>query len=67
MLNTVIDVFKYGLAPVPPLTWIGISMGIMDILGAFRLVVILRQLREVGRARALKEAPKVQTKLKRAS
>jgi|SRR6266850_447898 len=46
-LAPVIALYDYALRPVPPLAWLGVPATALDIAGALRLAVTLRQLREV--------------------
>ena len=46
-LAPVIALYDYALRPVPPLAWLGVPATALDIAGALRLAVALRQLREV--------------------
>ena len=46
-LTPFIAIYDYGLRPVPPLAWLGVPLTALDIAGALRLAVALRQLREV--------------------
>lgn len=46
-LATVIDSYRYLLQPVPPFTWFGSEVSIFDVGAAFRLCIVLRQLREM--------------------
>ncbi|KAG6896963.1 hypothetical protein C0992_005024 [Termitomyces sp. T32_za158] len=46
LLSPSIEVFRWSLQPVPPFTWFGSPLSTLDVLGAVRLCLILRQLRE---------------------
>lgn len=41
-----VEIFRYGLQPIAPFTWFGIGINTLDVLGAFRLCIILRQIKE---------------------
>ena len=45
-LAPIFAVYKYALAPVGPLAWLGAPISALDLAAAFRLAVVLRQLRE---------------------
>jgi len=47
LLAPVIAFYAYALQPVPLLAWLGIPVSTLDVAGALRLAVVLRQLREV--------------------
>lgn len=46
LLSPSIEVFRWSLQPIPPFTWFGSPLSTLDVLGAVRLCLILRQLRE---------------------
>ncbi|KAJ7766805.1 hypothetical protein B0H16DRAFT_373533 [Mycena metata] len=46
LLAPIISVFNYALQPVAPFTWFNISISTLDIIGAFRLCIVLRQIKE---------------------
>ncbi|KAH9955637.1 hypothetical protein BC827DRAFT_1236242 [Russula dissimulans] len=46
-LAPVIALYAHALQPVPLLAWLGIPVSTLDLAGAFRLAVVLRQLREL--------------------
>lgn len=46
-LAPIIAFYAYALQPVPLLAWLGIPFTTLDLAGAFRLAVVLRQLREL--------------------
>jgi hypothetical protein len=45
-IATIIAFYDYTLQPVPALAWVGTPISTLDIAGAFRLALILRQVRE---------------------
>src|SRR5712691_6781434 len=46
-LAPVISLYNWALRPVPLLAWLGVPVSTLDIAGALRLAIALRQLREV--------------------
>ncbi|THH21068.1 hypothetical protein EW146_g391 [Bondarzewia mesenterica] len=42
-------VYDYTLTPLAPLTWLGASVSVLDLAAAFRLALVLRQMREAYR------------------
>lgn len=46
-LASVISLYNWALRPVPLLAWLGVPVSTLDIAGALRLAIALRQLREV--------------------
>jgi len=46
LLAPIISVFNYSLQPVAPFTWFNLSISTLDIIGAFRLCIVLRQIKE---------------------
>ena len=47
VLAPVVAFYNWALQPVPPLAWLGVPVSTLDIAGALRLAIALRQLREV--------------------
>lgn len=45
-LDPVLSVYDYALAPVPVLAPLGVHVSALDIAGALRLALVLRQMRE---------------------
>jgi hypothetical protein len=45
LLTPIVEIFRYGLQPVAPLSWFGIYVSTLDVAGAVRLCMILRQIR----------------------
>ena len=43
----IIAFYDYALQPIPALAWVGVPVSALDIAGALRLALILRQMREV--------------------
>ena len=41
-----VQLYQYALQPVAPFSWFGLEIGSLDLLGAFRLCYVLRQIRE---------------------
>ncbi|TFK25776.1 hypothetical protein FA15DRAFT_617005 [Coprinopsis marcescibilis] len=48
VVSSIIDIFRWSLQPVAPFTWFGLSLSTLDVVAAFRLCIILRQIREIG-------------------
>ncbi|CAK5277574.1 unnamed protein product [Mycena citricolor] len=46
LLTPIIAIFNAALQPVAPFTWFNISISTLDVAAAFRLCLILRQLKE---------------------
>ncbi|KAJ7074070.1 hypothetical protein C8F01DRAFT_1099122 [Mycena amicta] len=42
----IIHVFNLTLEPIPPFTWFGLSLSTLDVVAAFRLCIVLRQIKE---------------------
>jgi hypothetical protein len=42
----IITFYDYALQPIPALAWVGVPISALDIAGALRLALILRQVRE---------------------
>jgi hypothetical protein len=53
VLASIVAFYDYTLQPVSALAWVGIPISTLDIAGAFRLALILRQLRELFRQQHL--------------
>jgi hypothetical protein len=45
-IATIVTFYDYALEPIPALDWVGAPISALDIAGALRLALILRQLRE---------------------
>lgn len=45
-LASIVAFYDYALQPVSALAWIGVPISILDAAAAFRLALILRQVRE---------------------
>ncbi|KAF8831824.1 hypothetical protein HHX47_DHR1001072 [Lentinula edodes] len=45
-LSPVTGIFSYALEPIAPFTWIGLRISTLDVAAAFRLCLVLRQIRE---------------------
>ncbi|KAH9483609.1 hypothetical protein JR316_0003079 [Psilocybe cubensis] len=46
LLAPLIALYRYSLEPVAPFTWLGWGISSLDVVAAFRLCVLLRQIRE---------------------
>lgn len=46
LLAPIVEIFRYGLEPVAPFSWFGINVNTLDVAGAIRLCLIMRQVRE---------------------
>lgn len=46
-LAPVIAFYHYALQPIPALAWLGLPISVLDVAGALRLAVVLRQVREL--------------------
>ncbi|KAJ6531286.1 hypothetical protein B0H19DRAFT_1191073 [Mycena capillaripes] len=46
LLTPTIQVYNYTLQPVAPFTWFNLSISTLDIVAAFRLCIVLRQIKE---------------------
>ncbi|KAF5379885.1 hypothetical protein D9757_007176 [Collybiopsis confluens] len=46
LLAPVTGIFSYALQPIAPFTWFGVPLSTLDVLAAFRLCLVLRQIRE---------------------
>ncbi|KIJ63273.1 hypothetical protein HYDPIDRAFT_29533 [Hydnomerulius pinastri MD-312] len=45
-LQPFVSLYQYALEPVAPFSWFGLPISSLDLLGAFRLCYVLRQIRE---------------------
>jgi hypothetical protein len=48
LVSPLIEVFRYGLAPIAPFAWFGMPLNTLDIVATVRLCLILRQIRELS-------------------
>jgi hypothetical protein len=48
MLSLLVELYRYGLEPIPPFTWLGIGISTLDVVAIIRLCVVLRQIREIS-------------------
>ncbi|KAF8205759.1 hypothetical protein K438DRAFT_1715522 [Mycena galopus ATCC 62051] len=46
LLAPIIQVFNYTLQPIAPFTWFNLSISTIDAVAAFRLCIVLRQIKE---------------------
>jgi hypothetical protein len=46
LLTPIIQVFNYTLQPVAPFTWFNLQISTLDIVAAYRLCIVLRQIKE---------------------
>jgi len=46
LLTPVIQIFNYALQPIAPFTWFNLSISTLDVVAAFRLCIVLRQIKE---------------------
>ncbi|KAF7322363.1 hypothetical protein HMN09_00014200 [Mycena chlorophos] len=46
LTSPIIALFNLTLEPVPPFTWFGLSLSTLDVVAAFRLCIVLRQIKE---------------------
>ncbi|KAJ7085698.1 hypothetical protein B0H15DRAFT_1023304 [Mycena belliarum] len=46
LLTPIIEVFNYTLQPIAPFTWFNLSISTLDVVAAFRLCIVLRQVKE---------------------
>lgn len=46
LLTPIIQIFNYTLQPIAPFTWFNISLSTLDVVAAFRLCIVLRQIKE---------------------
>lgn len=49
MLAQISWLYASSLTPIPPFTWLGVSISTLDVLAAVRLCAIMRQVREIIR------------------
>ena len=47
LLRPLIAFYDLALQPIPPLAWLGVHVSVLEIAGALRLAVVLRQQREL--------------------
>lgn len=48
ILQPLIEVFRFSLAPISPFTWFGWNISTLDVVATVRLCVVLRQIREIA-------------------
>ncbi|KAJ7940223.1 hypothetical protein B0H13DRAFT_3238 [Mycena leptocephala] len=46
LLTPIIQVYNYTLQPVAPFTWFNLPISTLDVVAAFRLCIVLRQIKE---------------------
>jgi hypothetical protein len=46
LLTPIIQVYNYTLQPVAPFTWFNLPISTLDAVAAFRLCIVLRQIKE---------------------
>ncbi|KAF7337970.1 hypothetical protein MVEN_02020600 [Mycena venus] len=46
LLTPIIGVFNYTLQPIAPFTWFNVSLSTLDVVAAFRLCIVLRQIKD---------------------
>ncbi|KAJ7256484.1 hypothetical protein B0H12DRAFT_1112308 [Mycena haematopus] len=46
LLTPIIQVFNYTLQPIAPFTWFNLPISTLDVVAAFRLCIVLRQIKE---------------------
>ncbi|KAJ7632981.1 hypothetical protein FB45DRAFT_745575 [Roridomyces roridus] len=46
LLAPIVGIFQLSLQPVAPFTWFGLSLSTLDVVAAFRLCIVLRQIKE---------------------
>lgn len=51
LVSPLVEIFRYTLTPIAPFTWFGVGVSTLDIVAAFRLCIILRQIRELLQAK----------------
>lgn len=56
VLTPIVEFYRTILQPVQPLTWLGLSLNSLDLAAAFRLCLVLRQIREQLYATHVKKA-----------
>ncbi|KAH6919131.1 hypothetical protein BKA70DRAFT_1381695 [Coprinopsis sp. MPI-PUGE-AT-0042] len=47
-LAPIIEAYRLSLAPIAPLAWLGCPLSTLDVVAAFRLCLVLRQIRELS-------------------
>ena len=51
LMSPLVEVFRYTLTPIAPFTWFGVPLSSLDVVAAFRLCILLRQLREMAHSK----------------
>ncbi|KAJ7217165.1 hypothetical protein GGX14DRAFT_440555 [Mycena pura] len=46
LLAPIVQVFDYALQPIAPFTWFNLEISTLDVVAAFRLCLVLRQIKE---------------------
>lgn len=64
MLAPLVYGFQWSLQPIAPFTWFGLGVSTLDVVAAFRLCLVLRQLRESLYAEHLSKRGRVAAKTK---
>jgi len=47
VITPIVTFYEYALQPIPALAWVGAPISVLDIAGALRLALFLRQQREI--------------------
>src|SRR6267154_6119353 len=45
-LQPFVSIYRYALEPIAPFTWFGVRVCTLELLAAFRLCTVVRQIRE---------------------
>jgi hypothetical protein len=51
LVSPFVEVFRFALTPIAPFAWFGVPVSTLDVVAAFRLGMIIRQLRETIHAK----------------
>ncbi|KAF8894763.1 hypothetical protein BD779DRAFT_1502799 [Infundibulicybe gibba] len=46
VLTPLVQIFQYSLTPIAPFTWFGLGINTIDVVAAFRLCIVLRQIKD---------------------
>jgi len=50
-LQPFVAIYRYALYPIAPFTWFGIKICSLELVAAFRLCMVLRQIKDVLRVK----------------
>jgi hypothetical protein len=54
-LESIIDIYRILLRPIPPFTWFGVPLSTLDLGATVRLCLVMRQIRELNLSTHIKQ------------